>query len=312
MRAAKELFDDGRLCVVQGVGYPNPDRSHFRSMRIWQTAQIDDDRHDSYGWLGTALDRSPLVSAAANSIYVGEQQTPVTLWSRRSTATALSSADDLKLSLAMHAAAPPPATNEASPNLSQFVARQVLSAYAAADDFARQQSGLPAAGQGDYPDTSLAAHLKLVAQLLKSGAESRVYYTIQTGYDTHSSQLYAHYRLLREFADALKAFLNDLKSAGLDDRVIVFAFSEFGRRVKENDSQGTDHGAAGPVFLAGGKVKSGLVGKAPDLVNLDDGDLRMQVDFRQVYAAILDDWLDVRSEDVLGEPFEKLGVLSGT
>ncbi len=309
MGAAKELFDDGRLCIVQGVGYPNPDRSHFRSMRIWQTAQFDDDRHDSYGWLGTALDRSAEPGAAANAIYVGEQQTPVALWSRRSTATALSIADDLMLSLPI-AATPPPAADEASPNLSQFVARQVLSAYAAADDFARRQSGLPATSQGDYPDTSLASHLKLVAQLLKSGAESRVYYTIQSGYDTHSSQLYTHYRLLREFAGALKAFLDDLKSAGLDDRVIVLAFSEFGRRVEENDSQGTDHGTAGPVFLAGSQVKSGLVGNAPDLVNLDGGDLRMQVDFRQVYAAILDDWLNVRSKDVLGESFKRLGVLS--
>lgn len=310
MKAAKELFDDGRLCIVQGVGYPNPDRSHFRSMRIWQTAQFDDDRHDSYGWLGAALDRSTKTGAAANAIYVGEQQTPVSLWSRRSTATALATADDLKLSLAMHAVAPPPEPGEVSPTLSQFVARQVLSAYAAADDFARQQSGLPATGQSDYPNSMLASHLKLVAQLLKSGAETRVYYTIQSGYDTHSLQLNSHYRLLREFAGALKAFLDDLKSAGLGDRVVVLAFSEFGRRVKENDSQGTDHGTAGPVFLAGSQVKGGLMGNAPDLVNLDDGDLRMQFDFRQVYAAILDDWLDVPAKDVLGASFEKLPMLS--
>ncbi len=137
-----------------------------------------------------------------------------------------------------------------------------------------------------------------------------MYYTIQSGYDTHSSQLNTHYRLLREFSAALKAFLDDLKSAGLGDRVIVLAFSEFGRRVKENDSQGTDHGTAGPVFLAGSQVKSGLVGTAPNLVDLDNGDLRMQVDFRQVYASILDDWLNVPSKDVLGSSFETIPVLS--
>ena len=154
--------------------------------------------------------------------------------------------------------------------------------------------------RSSYPGTSLGTHLKLISQLLKSGAQSRVYYTIQGGYDTHSAQLYTHAQLLGEFSGAVKAFLDDLKAARLDDRVLVLAFSEFGRRVAENDSQGTDHGAAGPVFLAGSPVRGGLVGGPPDLANLDGGDLKMQIDFRQVYAAILDDWLAVDSKDVLG------------
>ncbi len=313
MNDAKELFDDGRLCIVQGVGYPNPDRSHFRSMRIWQTASFDDDRHDAYGWLGGALDQWALTQkegAVANAIYVGEQETPVALWSRRSVATALTATEDLRLTLPMETAPGPANGQRSSSALEQFVSKQVLSAYEAAGEFTRRQSAQPIGGGSDYPDTELASQLKLVSQLLQSGVNSRVFYTTQSGYDTHSAQLYKHSRLLREFAGALKAFCDDLKSAKLDDRVIVLAFSEFGRRVKENDSHGTDHGTAGPVFLAGTPVKGGLLGAAPDLANLDGGDLKMQIDFRQVYAAILDDWLEVDSKSVLGESFEKVGVLA--
>jgi uncharacterized protein (DUF1501 family) len=310
MRAAKELFDDGRLSIVQGVGYPNPDRSHFRSMAIWQTASFDDAQHRGYGWLGSALDRRVVTQnsgAPANAIFIGEQETPVALWGRRSAATALARADDLKLSLDLTPSQPDAQSENSS--LAQFVSSQVLSAYAAADEFQRRQSSVQATASS-YPNSSLGTHLKLVSTLLKSGAQSRVYYTIQSGYDTHSTQLYAHARLLEEFSGAIKAFLDDLKANRLDDRVIVLAFSEFGRRVAENDSQGTDHGTAGPVFLVGAPVSGGLVGAPPDLVNLDNGDLKMQFDFRRVYATILDNWLGVNSKDLLGESFDKLDILS--
>ena len=231
------------------------------------------------------------------------------LWGRRSAATALSSAEDLKLAPGLRALATTTA-DAPDDSLRQFVSKQVLSAYAAADEFERQQSRA-ATDQGEkYPDTQLGARLKLISQLIKGGSQSRVFYTIQGGYDTHSNQLYTHSNLLQEFAGALKALLNDLKAANLDDRVVVLAFSEFGRRVKENDSQGTDHGTAGPVFLAGKPVKGGLVGSAPDLTNLDGGDLKMQFDFRQVYAAILDNWLGVDSKSVLGGSFEMPAVFS--
>ncbi len=114
--------------------------------------------------------------------------------------------------------------------------------------------------------------------------------------------------MLREFSDALKAFLHDLQASGLDERVVVLAFSEFGRRVKENDSQGTDHGTAGPVFLAGRGVQGGMLGDRADLSQLEDGDLKVQVDFRQVYATILDKWLNVPSRDVLGSSFDTLPI----
>ncbi len=311
MRAAKELFDDGRLTIVQGVGYPNPDRSHFRSMKIWQTARFDKEQHAGYGWLGRALDQRPLqkrASATTNAIYVGDGETPVSLWGRRSAAMSLSRAYDLKLQIEL----PPPRSSHSLQSsrgdLHQFVSRQVLSAYAAADEFQRQQARTPKNGADSFPNTKLGKRLKLISQLLKSGSQARVFYTTQSGYDTHSAQLYTHARLLREFTDSVKAFLDDLRASRLDERVVVLAFSEFGRRVKENASQGTDHGTAGPVFLAGGPVSGGLIGDASNLSDLDGGDLKARFDFRQVYATILEKWLGVSSRGVLGSSFNALPI----
>jgi len=182
----------------------------------------------------------------------------------------------------------------------------VLSAYASAEEFKRQGAGI--SDESKYPTTRLGSQLKLVSQLLKSGSRSRIYYTSQSGYDTHSSQLFSHSRLLREYADALKALLDDLKEAGLDDRVVVMTFSEFGRRISENNSEGTDHGTAGPVFLAGTPVKGGLLGDPSNLSDAINGDLKVQHDFRSVYATILDQWLNVDSASVLGDDHAALSL----
>lgn len=144
---------------------------------------------------------------------------------------------------------------------------------------------------------------------MKLGFKTPVYYAIQSGYDTHAAQLPTHSRLLNELAGALKAFQDDLNSSGLSDRVITLCFSEFGRRVKENASMGTDHGTAGPVFVMGSKVNAGLIGKPADLTDLDGGDLKAQFDFRQVYASILENWLSVPVEPVLGGAFPGINLL---
>ena len=142
--------------------------------------------------------------------------------------------------------------------------------------------------------------------MLKSGSQTRIYYTLQSGYDTHSSQKYTHSNLLYEFSSAIKAFLDDLKAAKLDDRVVVLAFSEFGRQLKENGSLGTDHGTVGPVFLAGSSVNCGLKGMVPDLTDLEGGEPKMQFDFRSIYATVLDRWIGVDSKTILGETFETI------
>ena len=304
MKGAKELFDDGRFSIVQGVGYPNPDRSHFRSMKIWQTARFDDDQHDNNGWLGRTLDLDAFVGKK-NSIYVGQRETPVALWGRKSEAISLSRAEDLHLALDPRSSKQ---KSNAKADLQQFVSKQVLTAYCSAEEFKRRGAGK--ANDSKYPNTRLGSQLKLVSQLLKSGSNSRIFYTSQNGYDTHSAQKYDHSRLLREYSGALKALMDDLKASNLDDRVLVMTFSEFGRRIAENDSQGTDHGTAGPVFLAGKPIRGGLIGKAPDLSDLVDGDLKVQHDFRSVYATILKQWLDVDPVAVLGDDFKPLPFLA--
>jgi uncharacterized protein (DUF1501 family) len=157
-----------------------------------------------------------------------------------------------------------------------------------------------------YPDSQLSQQLQLVAKLIRSGGAARVYYAVQTGYDTHATQQGIHYELLRDLADGLKAFVDDLTADRLADRVLVLAFSEFGRRAAENDSEGTDHGAAAPLILAGPTFAQGVLGPAPNLADLQDGDVKMATDFRQAYATILDQWLAVRPEEVLSARFERL------
>ena len=164
----------------------------------------------------------------------------------------------------------------------------------------------PAAARARYPDTALAGRLQTVAQLLKADLGARVFYTIQSGYDTHAGQSNTHYSLLFELGGAVKAFLDDLTAAKLADRVMVLGFSEFGRRVAENSSAGTDHGTAGLVFLAGPGVRAGVHGKVPSLTDLVDGDPKISTDFRRVYAAVLEDWLGLPSRTSLGSSFEPM------
>jgi uncharacterized protein (DUF1501 family) len=169
-----------------------------------------------------------------------------------------------------------------------------------------------AAASSSYPDFyGLARRLRLIAQLIKAGLMTSIYYTHLDGFDTHSAQLQQHAGLLRELGASLAAFLDDLEKADEAGRVLVLVFSEFGRRLAENGSGGTDHGTAAPVFLLGQPVKPGLFGPYPDLSRLDDGDPRHAIDFRAVYATVLDRWLGVPPRDILGAAFEPVPVLRG-
>lgn len=305
MRAGADLVEDARLAIVQGVGYPNPSRSHFRSMAVWQTASLDEERHDGFGWLGRALDGAESGAQAVAAIHVGREELPRPLRARRAIAASFAEASDLKLQISR---TPVPSAQDGS-DLSAFVRRSVANAYATAEQLA-ESSESGGGDSTDYPDTELARRLELVVRSLKSGAAARVYYVVQPGYDTHAVQLPGHARLLQEFSGAVAAFLGDLAAAGLADRVLLMAFSEFGRRVAENGSLGTDHGTAGPMFLAGPAVRPGLHGETPSLSDLDPGgDLEWSIDFRRVYATVLDDWLGLSSESVLSGRFAALPLL---
>jgi uncharacterized protein (DUF1501 family) len=294
-----KLLEAGQLAIAQGVSYPNPNRSHFQSMAIWHTARLDAEQQGGLGWLGRGLDEAK----GASSLLVGGGPPPVALRGRRAIASAIERLDDFTLAAG---ADPRKALTKDEPadDLTAFVRRNMLDAYSTADRLAATAKAKD--GDARYPQNGLGQRLQLLARLIKVGVGARVYYTTQGGYDTHYSQLFTHSQLLFEFSSAVKAFLDDMAAAKLADRVTVLAFSEFGRRVQENGSAGTDHGTAGPVFLAGPGVKAGLVGATPSLTDLEKGDLKVGLDFRRVYASVLEDWLGLPSETALNGKFEPL------
>ena len=320
MNAFHELHNQGRLATVQGVGYSNPDRSHFRSMDIWHSAQRENEQPRD-GWLGRCLDnsrRDALKAGAGQDVpalHLGANELPLALVSRATPVPSVESLESFRFrtengaiplnSLKSLAAA----DRSAGVTMLDFLRRSTLNAYASSE-----QVRDALAGERDvaaYPEQyGLARKLKNIAQLIDAGLATRIYYVSLAGFDTHANQQGTHANLLGELANSTAAFVKDLENRGHLDRVLVMSFSEFGRRVRENASEGTDHGAAAPMFLAGGMVKSGVLRKHPSLTDLDDGDLKHHTDFREVYATILDRWLGCASESVLGSKFEPLPILA--
>lgn len=304
MRPAMDLLDGGRLGIVQGVGYPNPNRSHFLSMAIWQSGRLKEDEHHE-GWVGRAFDAGPV--HGTDSVSVGTERLPLALRGRRSIACSVNPNENLTLDSPIRPQAVAETADDAG-DVTSFVRRTVLDAYDSAEELSRATRDANAAV--NYPGGALAQQLRLIAQMIRLEMPARVYYVIQSGYDTHQDQAPAHTRLLSEFSGAVKAFLDDVAASGMGDRVLLMSFSEFGRRARENGSNGTDHGTAGPVFLAGSRVAPGLIGTTPALDDLVDGDLKVTTDFRQVYATLLDDWLGLSARDALSGDFEKLPLLN--
>jgi uncharacterized protein (DUF1501 family) len=200
------------------------------------------------------------------------------------------------------------AQSTAPAGLLDFVRRTSVATY---DSSRRlQEIGQSYQPKATYPNSGLANRLKLAAQLIQADLGARIYYVTIDGFDTHAGQLNPHANLLREVSDALTAFYRDMKAHGHHDRVLVMTFSEFGRRVPENGSKGTDHGSAAPMFLIGSKVKAGLVGAHPRLDQLEAGNLKHHTDFRQVYATILNQWLGVKSAEILGAEFKEIEIFA--
>jgi uncharacterized protein (DUF1501 family) len=315
MKGFADLWEDQALCIVQGVGYPNPNQSHFTSMDIWHSARLDAPYSD--GWLGRALGQ--VKSGAGQGYHIGKkgEAAPLAMAGPVKCPT-LNSLLDLELRTAGLTGKDRRTQRETIERVSQsqstgnglldFVQRTASGTFATAKrlrEIAKEyQPKVP------YPQNGLAERLMLAAQLIDAEIGARVYYVEQENYDTHANQAGTHAQLLGELATAVAAFYQDLKARGHGKRVLLLTFSEFGRRVKENGSQGTDHGAAAPVFLVGGKVKAGLVGEHPRLDKLDDGNLKHHTDFRTLYATILDQWLGIKSREVLGQAFGALKVLT--
>lgn len=335
----KALFDAGHLAIVQGVGYPNPNRSHFRSTEIWQTAS-DANRFEKYGWLGRYFDHTCRGCDPTVGISVG-RQTPQAFAGPQPVGISLDDPEryrflsndrpgrgetgsseeyfrklnepDARMAGGEAAEANSGATVAELSGASgfggsplDFLERVALDAQVSSDQIrAVSRQGR---NQAAYPASPLAHQLKLVARLIAGGLPTRVFYVSHGGYDTHTNQPGTHERLLRELGEAVKAFVDDLQAQGNFERVLLMTFSEFGRRLAENASGGTDHGAAAPLFVIGRKVKAGLIGQHPSLApgDLLNGDPRFKIDFRSVYAAVLEQWLQTPSAPILGRRFAPL------
>jgi uncharacterized protein (DUF1501 family) len=338
MTGFKNLYDSGNLAVVQGVGYPNPNRSHFRSTEIWQTAS-DSDVIENYGWLGRYFDNACAGADPTVGVVLGRQlpesffaktpkgicfdnpqnyrfmspehprpgQTDMTeaAYEKLNDSGMAGPDDNSGASIGSLAAGMPMQGGKAV----DFIERTALDAQLSSDEV----RGIAARVQNlaTYPNSGFANSLKLVAKLIGGGLPTRVYYVSQGGYDTHTNQIATQQRLLADLGDSLKAFVEDLKAQGNMQRVLVMTFSEFGRRVSENANGGTDHGAAAPMFIVGNKVKAGLLGRYPSLAPQDlfQGDIKYNVDFRNVYAGVLESWLKTKSAPILGKQFEPLQVV---
>ena len=313
LRGFSEIYDNGLLGVVQGVGYPNPNRSHFESMDIWHTA-LQTGGARQVGWIGRWLDseRGGKLDTGADvaAMHLGTDVQPLALGGLQVHVPSIGSVEDFRMhgmedaalgdAIEAIVAAPRGETSD----LRAFLQDAAQSALAASRRI--QAAAGRKATEVEYPTSGLAQRLSSVAQLIDVGLTTRVYYVTLDGFDTHSRQGDVHANLLRELGDAVGAFLKDLAVREQADRVLVMCFSEFGRRLKENGSQGTDHGAAAPMFVAGGQVRGGLIGEHPSLTDLVDGDVQHHTDFRQVYATVLEGWLGSPSEPLLAGEFARL------
>ncbi|QEL18197.1 DUF1501 domain-containing protein [Limnoglobus roseus] len=311
------LNEQSAACIVQGVGYPNPDQSHFRSMDIWQAASTDATLTE--GWLGKAMKAKPVPAfhlAADNEI------APLALNGAPARVPSVAKLEDFQLKIGgasgkdksdqktvIEAVTKGEMTTEGQPKLLDFVRRTAINTYESTDRL--REIGKNYEPKVPYPASAFANRLKLAAQLIDAGIGARLFYVSLDGFDTHAGQGGAagnHANLLATVAGGISAFYRDLSARGHGDRVCVMTFSEFGRRAKENGSNGTDHGSGAPMFLVGGKVKAGVVGDHPSLEKLADGNLVHSTDFRQIYAAVLEKWLGVDPKPILGEKFKPLDV----
>lgn len=312
LQSLADLYFNGDVVLINNVGYPNPNRSHFRSMDIWQSAS-DEDVYLQSGWLGRVLDASCDNSGCAQPHMAIELDDTLSLALKGSKASgfAMRNPNTLKASeknpvlidLAADYAEAPSDSHQVE-YLHKTLADTVESAsyiYAKSKIYSSQKV---------YPATEFGSQLKVIAELIISECETSVYYVSLSGFDTHAFQKGQQERQLKVFADALKVFCEDLKQNGKFNDTLVMTFSEFGRRVEENASKGTDHGTANNIYLIGGGMRrGGIMNDLPDLTQLDQGDLVYSVDFRSVYATLLDGWLHADPEKVLGRQFPQLDFL---
>src|SRR5919199_3061305 len=313
----KALFDAGQVAVVQGVGYPNPNRSHFRSMDIWHSARPE--TFERSGWLGRYVSACQCAQDnALPAISVGDQLNSL-FWTDTTLVPAVASIGAFSF-----------LTDTKYKNDRTFQLQTLQNIYSQAGNWSAYESLIrrgtveALAGSDElqkvaasyqspitYPaNNGLANQLKLVAQVIAGNLGTRLFSVSMGGFDTHANQKDQHARLLQGLGDALDAFMQDLANIRQQDNVVVMTFSEFGRRVRQNGSNGTDHGTAEPMFIVGNKVQGGLYGTYPSLGDLDNnGDLKFNADFRSVYAGILKDVVGTDPAPILGGSVDPIDVV---
>lgn len=317
----KDIFDQGKLAVIEGVGYPNPNFSHFKAMDIWQFA--DPEGKINEGWLGryfeglTDSEGHPLTGLSYGN------RLPEAFQSPKVSIPAVSTLEAYQLQNA--ASDPNPDLRRTSLMKLYDVYRPANTRFAALLDTTLDNAYQSSIELNDahntykpavtYPQSSLATGMRLLAELIDSGGSAgatplRVGHVFIGGFDTHTNQDATLTRLLRDTSEAINAFWADVNAHGHGDDVLIMTWSEFGRRVKENAQVGTDHGSAGPMFVIGNGVKGGFYGEPPSLSNLDNGNLRYTTDFRSVYATVLEKWLNAPADDVLQARFPQLPFLT--
>lgn len=320
MSGMHRLFQEDRLTIVQGVGYDNPNRSHFESMDIWHTARPNLARDArQVGWLGKYLDvanSNPQHSVKNDvpAVHLGSEVQPLALAGLNVQVPSIGSFEDFRfdeLGNQQLTSAREKILSASVVDSNELLAHVRAAAQTALSSSRRvRQAVARQSNSADYPQTTLGKKLRGISQLIQAGLSTRIYYVTLNGFDTHSQQAESHAGLLHELSGAVTAFIDDLTQTGQSQRVLLACFSEFGRRVKENASRGTDHGAAAPMFLAGGRLRASLVGDHPSLTDLEDGDLKFHTDFRCIYASLLEQWLGVPSKPLLGGNFEPLPLIS--
>jgi uncharacterized protein (DUF1501 family) len=271
-----QMQQNGDLTVIQNVGYPEPIRSHFRSQEIWQTA-TDSNKYINEGWLGRFLDLQCNGHQATAGINLDSIDN-LALKGVEPNFITVKDPDRFKVKSKEENV-----TLSKNPHL-DFVRKIANSVTEGSDEI--QKALAKSKTEISYPKTELSKNLEWIARLIKGNLNSKVYYTSLNGFDTHDNQLSIHERKLTDLNDSIYSFYSDLKEAKLLQNVTVVVFSEFGRRVKDNGN-GTDHGTAAPMFIIGGNNKGTILGKNPNLADLDNGDLKHEIDFRSVYASLL-------------------------
>ena len=327
MRSLEKLRG-GNLAAILGVGYPNPDRSHFESMDKWQSG--DPRGRTQSGWLGRGLGNLEAArEGGVPAMHIGSSRLPLAMQGASGGAVSVNDRQPFRIEfgggteertkaraqliedMAQPSAAP-------GDELLDFVARRQVQTLTAADrlkevvaSFRGNNQNLRFDNQGRIIFNTLSGKLQLVAELIRRGFGTRVFYVSIDGFDTHSNQAQPHKDLLGQVADGIVNLFDTLKASGNDSRVRVLTFSEFGRRVQENASKGTDHGAGSCLFVAGPGIGADVIGAHPSLKDLDSGDLKHHTDFRRVYATLLDHWLGIDSQAVLAGKFDHLPALTG-